>query len=225
MPKSTKAIKISDKNAPWNKKSETAKYTIQKVSLNNTILIVCEGQTEQIYFESFPIIGVEVKNLKGQSKLKLVDQTVTYLKRTKLKYKHIWCVFDMDVNKGEKEFADFDNAIEKARSNNFEVAYSNDALELWFYLHFNFSDEQHLRTFYYEFLGKKWSINYEKNGKNKSFCLKIYELLKKNEASQTKAISNAKKLHEIHQNEIYHNQNPITLIYKIVELLNKNLRT
>ncbi len=225
MPKSTKAIKNSNKNTPWYKKSETSKYTIQKVSQNETILIVCEGQTEEIYFKSFPVIGVEVQNLKGKSKLALVDQTIAYLKRTKLKYKYIWCVFDMDINKGEKEFADFDNAIEKAKSNKFDVAYSNDAFELWFYLHFNFTDQKNLRTFYYEFLGKKWNINYEKNGKKEIFCLKIFELLKKDEASQTNAISSSKKLHEIHQNEIYHNQNPITLIYKIIELLNRNLRT
>lgn len=28
-------------------------------------------------------------------------------------YDEIWCVFDMDVQKGQKEFSDFDSAIDK----------------------------------------------------------------------------------------------------------------
>jgi len=42
-------------------------------------------------------------------------------------YDEIWCVFDMDVNIGGHEYQEFDNAILKAQSLGFNVAYSNDA--------------------------------------------------------------------------------------------------
>jgi hypothetical protein len=61
----------------------------------------------------------------------------------------VWCVFDMDVKRGADEFADFDNAISKALQLGYKIAYSNDAFELWFYLHFNLTESQHLRSFYY----------------------------------------------------------------------------
>ena len=75
MPKSTKATKVTDKNKAWNKKSQPSGYKIDCIPMNKTILIVCEGQTEKLYFESFPVLGVKIKaiDLKGQAKLKLVE--------------------------------------------------------------------------------------------------------------------------------------------------------
>jgi len=139
MPKRTKAIKKTDRGKAWLKKRNTTKYKIETKDLNKTILIVCEGQTEQLYFESFPVLSLTVKvmNLGGQAKLKMIEITTDIIKNSQREYDEIWCVFDMDVNKGEKEFADFDNAIEKAKlqTPEYKVAYSNDAFELWFYLH------------------------------------------------------------------------------------------
>ena len=57
MPKSTKAIKVTDKNKAWNKKAQPSGYKIETIPIKKTILIVCEGQTEKIYFESFPVLG------------------------------------------------------------------------------------------------------------------------------------------------------------------------
>jgi RloB-like protein len=228
MPKGTKTIKVGDRKQQkaWLKKSNSSEYLIEQVSTNKTILIVCEGQSEEFYFRSFPIYSstVKIENTKGESKLTLVERTKAYIKRTGTKYDHVWCVFDMDVNKGEKEFADFDNAIIKAVALKYHVAYSNDAFELWFYLHFEYTDQQNLRGFYYEELGKKWGINYEKDGKKRVFCNNLYNLLLADNASQTKAIASAKKLHENQQNLNYHLQNPVTTVYKLVELLNENLR-
>ena len=64
----------------------------------------------------------------------------------------------MDVKRGADEFADFDNAISKAVLLGYKVGYSNDSFELWFYLHFNFTDAQNLRTFYYSELSKRFGI-------------------------------------------------------------------
>jgi RloB-like protein len=228
MPKSTKAKKVSDvkQEKAWLKKSEPSKYAKYTVSTNKTILIVCEGQTEELYFKSFPVYGltVETLNLKGQSKLILVEKTKSFVKRSGNKYDEIWCVFDMDKTRGEQEFADFDNAITKAKSHHYEVAYSNDAFELWFYLHFNYSDQNNLRHFYYKELGKIWNINYEDEGKKYKFCSEIYDLLKTEKASQADAIQRAEKLYLLQKDLIYHKQNPFTMVFRLVKLLNENLR-
>jgi hypothetical protein len=227
MPKSTKAIKFTDKNKAWNKKAQPSGYKIETIPIKKTILIVCEGQTEKIYFESFPVLGVKIKaiDLKGQAKLKLVESTKEIVENAKEEYNEIWCVFDMDVKRGAVEFADFDNAISKALLLGFKVAYSNDAFELWFYLHFNITDSQQLRSYYYKELGKRFGINYVKDGKKYAFCLKIYDILKNDKnSSQEKAIERARSLFERQENLPYHQQNPNTKVYKLVEELNRNLK-
>jgi len=227
MPKSTKSIKVTDKNKAWNKKAQPSNYKIETIPINKTILIVCEGQTEKLYFESFPVLGVKIKaiDLKGQAKLKLVESTKEIIENAKEGYNEVWCVFDMDVRRGEDEFADFDNAISKAILFGYKVAYSNDSFELWFYLHFNFTDAQNLRSFYYTELGKKFGINYVKVGKKYTFCLNVYELLLKDaSSSQEDAIERAKLLFEQQKNFPCHQQNPNTKVYELVEELNRNLR-
>ncbi len=227
MPKNTKSIKVTDKSKAWNKKTQPSTYRIETIPINKTILIICEGQTEKLYFESFPVLGVKIKaiDLKGQAKLKLVESTKEIVKNAEEKYNEIWCVFDMDVKRGADEFADFDNAISKALLLGYKVAYSNDAFEVWFYLHYNFTDSQHLRSFYYEELGSKFGINYVKEGEKYDFCLKIYDILKNDKnSSQEKAIEGAKALFEQQKNQPYHQQNPNTKVYELVEELNRNLR-
>jgi len=231
MPKRTKAIKVTDRrqNKAWLKKRTPTKYKVETKDLNKTILIVCEGQTEKLYFESFPVLGLTVQavDLGGQAKLKMIDSTAEIINSSEKNYDEIWCVFDMDVKRGEQEFADYDNAIEKAKVQDpeFKVAYSNDAFELWFYLHYAYTEQQHLRQFYYNELGKKWNINYVRDGKKYKFCLQIYELLQKDEtASQKKALKRAETLYKNQKDLLYHQQNPVTKVFKLVEFLNKNLR-
>ncbi len=179
MPKKTKARKVTDKDKAWNRKAKPSQYKIEEVQTNKIVLIVCDGQTEELYFKSFPVYGltVEAIKLEGQAKLKLVELILDMIKLSDTEYDEVWCVFDMDVNHGEVEFAQFDNAIEKCLANNLKPAYSNDCFELWFFLHFEFTEQQHHRTFYYEFLSKKWSLNYEKDGKKRAFCLDNYKRL------------------------------------------------
>jgi hypothetical protein len=227
MPKNTKSIKVTDKNKAWNKKTLPSGYKIETIPINKTILIVCEGQTEKLYFESFPVLGVKIKaiDLKGQAKLKLVESTKEIVENAKEEYIEIWCVFDMDVKRGADEFADFDNAISKALHFGYKIAYSNDAFELWFYLHYNLTESQHLRSFYYKELGKRFGINYVKEGKKYDFCLKIYDILNKDKnSSQENAIERARSLYEKQANLPYHQQNPNTKVYELVEELNRNLR-
>lgn len=228
MPKSTKAVKITDKNKAWNKKTQPSGYKIDTIPIKKTILIVCEGQTEELYFKSFKVLTefkVETYNTKGQSKLKLVESTKDIIGSFDTKFDEVWCVFDMDKKRCADEFADFDNAITRAINLGYKVAYSNDAFELWLYLHYNLSESQHLRSFYYAELGKRFGINYVKDGKKYAFCLKIYDILKNDkDSSQEKAIERARQLFEQQENLPYHQQNPNTKVYELVEELNKNLR-
>ena len=229
MPKKTKAIKITDTRAKkaWLKKVKPSTYTIETREPNKLILIVGEGQTEKLYFETFPVITltVEAIDLGGQSKLKLIEATENIAADSDKNYDEVWCVFDMDVNKGEKEFADFDNAIKSGKAKGFNIAYSNDAFELWFYLHYQYTDQKNHRQFYYQALGDLWNCNYEKVGKSYEFCQNIYGRLENDKnASQEEAIKRAEKLFTTQSQLEYHLQNPVTLVYELVKLLNDNMR-
>lgn len=227
MPKKTKAIKKTDRKKAWLKKVKPSVYEVETKDVGQTILIVAEGQTETLYFESFPVLTltVETVNLEGQSKLKLIEATENIVNNSDFKFDKVWCVFDMDIKQGEKEYSDFDNAIESGISKGYKVAYSNDCFEVWFYLHYNFTDQKNHRKFYYKQLGNMWNCNYEKDGKKYDFCLKTYSLLESDEkASQESAIERAKNLFDNQKDLTFHEQNPITLVYKLVEYLNENCR-
>ena len=227
MPKKTKAIKVTDRKKAWLKKVKPSAYEIETKETNKIILIVGEGQTEKLYFESFPVLTltVEAVDLGGQSKLKLINATEEIIRNSDKDYDKVWCVFDMDVKQGEKEFSDFDNAIQSGKAKGFEIAYSNDAFELWFYLHYNLTEQRNHRKLYYKTLGEFWNCNYEKEGKAYAFCQTIYERLETDErASQAKAIERAESLYKKQKDLVYHEQNPVTIIYELVRYLNKNSR-
>jgi hypothetical protein len=229
MPKKTRAIKETDIKAQkaWLKKIGASEYKVESREINRTILIVTEGQTEKLYFDSFPVLTltVEAIDLQGQSKLKLIESTQAIVELNDKSYDEVWCVFDMDLKKGEKEYSDFDGAITKGEKLGYKIAYSNDSFELWFYLHYQFTDQQNLRNFYYEFLSKQWGINYRKDGKKYTFCLELYSLLENDEnASQIDAIARADNLYKNQAEKPFHQQNPVSLVYKLVELLNEKKR-
>lgn len=227
MPKRSKAIKATDLKGdkPWLKKVGIGKYSIETKDKNKTFLIVCEGQTEEQYFKSFPVLTAIVKPVPlGCSKSVLVE-CASEMAKSEI-YDEIWCVFDMDYKPDENGcHEDFNNAIKIATSLGFKCAYSNDAFELWFILHYLYIDQEQLRTFFYKKLSSYFSLNYEKDGKALAFSSKIYSILEKdNKASQKKATSNAKKLWESQKHKSYHLQNPVTTVFHLVEALNIHLR-
>ena len=227
MPKKTRTIKDTDRKAQkaWLRKKKNSIYLIEEVEPYPSILIVCEGHTEELYFKSFPVYGLRVVNTHGQSRQKLIDFTKKEVLKSEKSFDEVWCVFDMDIGKGKKEYADFDNAIKSGKSQGFNVAYSNDAFELWFYLHYQYISTPEHRSYYYGKLGNYWNINYEKEGKKISFARTIFDKLQLDKASSQKnAIQRAKKLHNRLKDEKYHLQNPVTTVYELVEFLNKNKR-
>lgn len=98
-----------------------------------SILIVCEGKnTEPSYFNQFRLSSAKVIPVgEGYNTLSLVNRALELSQQGR--FEQVWCVFDKD----DFNEQDFNNAIEIAKSNNFGIAYSNQAFEYWFILHFN----------------------------------------------------------------------------------------
>jgi len=222
-----KPIKKSDQKKSWNKKTRISKYAVETRSKGKRFLIVCEGQTEEWYFKSFPILTatVDAKGI-GRTKTALVE----YAKRlaTQNTYDEVWCVFDMDINYEDIQKQDFNNAIfqiQQGSNKNFKVAYSNDSFELWFLIHYQIIEHQQHRTYFYKKLSDLWDINYENDGKKLAFCKTIYERLQNDiDANQENAIIIAKNLFETVQHLNPHEQNPVTKVFELVEELNRYLR-
>ena len=225
MDKKAKAIKVTDQAKPWEKRKNSYQYDPIRTA-HKTILIVCEGQTEEWYFSKFPVISLSVKcvNLQGQSKMSLVKATQDILEEEGFTFDEVWCVFDMDVNTN-RDFTLFDKSIAKAKSLGYNVAYSNDCFELWLLLHYKDIQSTQNREYYYEQLGKCFKMNYVKNGKKIDFCKKLYTLLQEDDnSSEAQAIVRAEKLYLRQKHLPYHQQKPVTLVYQLVRLLNEYKR-
>lgn len=226
MPKRTQAIKVTDIRGekPWLKRAGILPYAVETRDKQRTFLIVCEGQTEQLYFKSFPVVTATVKPVPlGCSKQTLVDCVKEIVDNEQ--FDEVWCVFDMDFKPGVNgQFQEFDNAIKSAVNSGFFCAYSNDAFELWFALHYHYYDQQNHRTFYFERLSEFWNVNYETEGKKYAYASKIYEKLLKDGASQKDAIARARSLVQLHIGKAPHNMNPVTMVFELVEKLNAHLR-
>jgi hypothetical protein len=226
MPRSTRSIKKSDADKAWNKHKQLSKIPLETREKGRKYLIVCEGQTEKWYFDKFPVLTAEVVSIGiGMTKFTLIQEA---RKRMKLdKYDEVWCVFDMDFNAERNgQIEDFNNAVFADNGKNFRCAYSNDAFELWFYLHYQVTEHQHLRFFYYEQLSNLWGMNYEREGKNQEFSKTLYKKLQEDSnANQENAIQRAKQLVEKHIDITNpYEKNPITTIFELVETLNAHIK-
>jgi RloB-like protein len=105
-------------------------------------LIYCEGKnTEPSYFNQFKLPFVTIKSFgEGKNTLSLVERAKQLADegvKNNRKYDQIWCVFDADPKPDNPFQAEnFNNAIKKAESLGFGVAYSNQSFEYWLILHF-----------------------------------------------------------------------------------------
>lgn len=189
-------------------------YSARKVNtreIKQRFLIVCEGaKTEPNYFTSFrvPKVIIEIEGL-GYNPSKLVEEAK--ILKSEDDYDRVWCVFDRD----DCSKQDFNNAISNAKSCNIQVAYSNEAFELWYVLHFEFLNTGIPRKDYITKLTSLLGKKYEKNSKT------IYDdLLDK----QNTAIRNAKKLMEQYEPSKPEQDNPSTTVYLLVEQLIESAR-
>ena len=186
-------------------------------------LIVCEGkETEPNYFEAIrrilPPSMVHRVTISGTGRntLSLVDYAQKLVdKRRKTSfppYYKIWLVFDRDSFSG----CDFDNAIfsinnKCSDAEHWQAAWSNEAFELWYILHFKDQTGGPLsRQQYKAILTKEMGRRYEKNATD------MFELLKPH---IYKAIQRAEDALSRQSGKPFHEQNPATTVHKLVEEL------
>ncbi len=146
--------------------------------------IFCEGtKTEPNYFKGIKrqiekkgiyknSVFIDVRGT-GEGTIKVLDYAEKYIKKRKIKNADVWIVYDKDDFKDE----DFNAVAARVNSLNstsdsvlFNVAWSNQCIEYWFILYFDYYISNNDRSFYKEYLDKKFkSLNigvYRKNDKD-----------------------------------------------------------
>jgi hypothetical protein len=193
-------------------------------------LIVCEGEaTEPNYFEGFKQdlpkgvlsayqIDIEGTGLNTQT---LIDKALRlrtlYEKETGRPIDKLWIVFDKDSFSAN----DFNTSILRCENNKPHIfhAWSNEAFELWYLLHFHLYQNAISRSQYQDLIEqnlKKFVGSHYRYQKNSS---EIYYLLKEHGSIEA-AIRNAKVLESTHNGKKdYANHNPCTTVYKLIEEL------
>ena len=189
----------------------TRGYSSRKVNtkeVKQRFLIVCEGaKTEPNYFKNFrvPKTVIDVKGV-GENPSRLVQSAIDLNAEADEEYDQVWCVFDRD----DWPPQDFNNAIHKAENHNLKVAYSNEAFELWYVLHFEFLNTGIPRDDYIKKMTKLLGKKYQKNSDT------IYdELINK----QAIAIRNAEKLLASYNYLTPGQDNPSTTVHLLVKEL------
>jgi len=181
--------------------------------IKQRFLIVCEGmETEVKYFEGFKMPGrlVRIEGI-GKDPVKVVA-AMTKLRANKFageEFEQCWCVFDTDGRSPRV----LENAVTAAAAKGYRIAYSNEAFELWYLLHFHYHDARLSRDAYGDLLSGLLGRPYDKAGDY------FQELMSKQET----AIKNAKRLmssYRDHQKP--HGCCPGTTVHLLVEELNKN---
>ena len=196
----------------FHKRKRALKRKQAKRLAKKRILIVCEGEkTEPDYFKSFCITSAEVKvigdGLNTKRLVKYAKQEKDKAVREKLPYAQVWCVFDKDdFPKGQ-----FNTAIQMAESYGFYAAYSNEAFELWYLLHFEYLTAGINRSQYRTKLTKHMKKKYRKSDS---------DMYKKLLNRQKKAIHRAKKLFRTYKDDTPADMNPSTTVHLLVEELN-----
>ena len=144
--------------------------------------------------------------------MKVVEEAIK-IRDKNSKYNRIWAVFDKDSFPEN----DFNSAIQKAKMNNIGCAWSNEAFELWYLLHFQYrntsmSRDDYKKAIESEIKKQKSDFVYTKNS------TEMYEILLKY-GNQMQAIKNAENLSQQYNNKSFANHNPRTQVYELVKQL------
>jgi len=188
-------VKLSDKNKEWFlQRLPCGERRLDIREERQRFLIVCEGEkTEPNYFESFKqdlprhVVQLDIYG-EGANTLSLIERAQCIRDSRKFgdyPFDQVWVVFDRD----SFDPADFDNAIHKAESDGMRCAWSNEAFELWYILHFEFRNTGMCRTEYQGKLGALLGDTYRKNAPD------MYQKLSRI-GNQLHAVAWAKALHE-----------------------------
>jgi hypothetical protein len=182
--------------------------------IKQSFLIVCEGEkTEPDYFKAFRMTAATVKAVgQAMNTMTLVSKAISIReadqKRKKV-YDQCWVVFDKD----DFPAKDFNQAIQFAEKNGFRVAYSNQAFEYWFLLHYNLYTGAIHRNQYKDMLTKLTGIPYSKS---EGYGAVMYNLLL---SRQQQAINNAETvLAEISHGNPAEEESSTTVQRLVIEL-------
>lgn len=195
-------------------------------------LIVCEGgKTEPNYFlslrESLPRGVLELTQIDiegtGMNTLSIIEEAKRMRKRYEEKYLRtidsVWAVFDRDSFPA----GHFNNAINKGEHSRPKIncAWTNEAFELWYLLHFNYYDSAISRHQYQKLIEREM-INASGNQRFKyaKNSTQMYRLLNQY-GNLDFAISNAEKLEKLHHGGSFSNHNPCTKVHLLIKELLK----
>lgn len=202
------------------KEQSIARFNSNSKVIKQSFLIICEGEnTEPDYFNEFKLGSAKVESIgEGMNTISLVNRAIQlkneYSKKGE-KFDQYWVVFDKD----DWTVNDFNNAIAIAIASDFKVAYSNQAFEYWFMLHFNLHQGQIDRNTYEATLTKYLGFKYAKES---AVSTKMFNALLKH---QETAINNAR--HSYNEFGDPHNSPAIeessTTVFLLVEELRKYL--
>lgn len=186
-------------------------------------LIVCEGKkTEPFYFKALvkncisTVREVTIEG-KGMATIALVEKTKEIKedleRRNAMLFDRVWVVFDKD------DFEDFNDAIALARRYGFKSAWTNEAFELWYILHFQYLDTGISRDAYLEKLGDAFrkSMNDDKFRYEKGNP-EIYHLLQRY-GREDLAKRYAERLRKTHRGNDYATHKPCTMVDILVKEL------
>ena len=238
---------------PWDIKTEDSREVDGLV----TFIIYCEDEnSEPIYFRSLANERVKINAIPNQraGKHNLVNTVRDCIREGRAFFSDnryqitegmkglIWCVYDRDLaSENPDEISEIDNynfdlAIQDALGIGFNVAWSNDAFELWILLHFeDVSVDQILhRNYIYERLTEIFKtiqprsaeldqltgnphFNYKHSFKKRDHFINL--VLPFLTARRSDAIHRAKLLesHFVAKDVPFHQRNPCTLVHRLVE--------
>jgi hypothetical protein len=198
----------------WNRYGQYGGRRTNHLEVRQRFLIVCEGaKTEPNYFEGFRVpkdIVVDIQPGAGVH-ISVVREAITRRDDAADDYDQVWCVFDRDKDGANPSDAqNFNEALRLATANNIKVAYTNDAFELWYLLHFNYHDTAMHRHDYISKLNDLVDGGYQKNDPS------VYEKL---EGKMGIATRNAKKLLSQYSPSAPEHDDPSTTVHLLVEQL------
>jgi hypothetical protein len=194
------------------------KRKVNRRSLPYSFLVVCEGsKTEPEYFRAFPLesgrASITIEGAGGAPH-QVVSKTIQMRKKAEgegTPFDQVWCIFDRD----DIDEDDFNRARQEAEKRGLQVAYTNQAFELWYLLHFDYQNTGIDRSTYKQRLTEKLGYTYRKNDRG------MYATLV---SRQEQAIRFAEKLLAEYNPSDPANDNPSTTVHLLVKQLNSFLR-
>ena len=202
------------KSKPWKK--PTKGRGSEKPRQRRRVLIYCEdSKSSADYLRCFPIdpkrveVRVQGTGMNTDSLVEAAIDAINKALRKKTPYSEVWCVFDRD----SFPMKNYARAFELALKHNLRTAWTNEAFELWYLLHFDYVDSAISRKDYAKKLSDR-GLEYDKADRG------VYDKVREN---QQTAIRNAKRL-ERYWNEcgckFPERENPSTNVHRLVEFLN-----